>query len=243
MKRVIVLITVLVLCLGMVAPVYAAEDNFVPSIAYKSSPKIVPVIGPDGAEYLGVIRDANGNIIDYVGHGCLRITPISDLWDEEIYVPQVVEDLLRYIYESLNNGTMEIPYEKHDADLKCKRMVIRDLFDARWYCKEHPDMLAPEGVVLEIIFDLGIDPEAELFVMTFDEETEEWDPIVEAENNGDGTVTCTFEHLCAIEFSIIGGDKECTNIWLWIILLILAVVTFFIILFYKKKKKKDQAAA
>ena len=38
--------------------------------------------------------------------------------------------------------------------------------------------------------------------MTYDEETREWTPVVKTVNNGDGTVTCTFEELGVIAFSV-----------------------------------------
>ena len=47
MKKVICLLIVLMLCLSMAAPAFAAEDDFVPSITYKPNPEIVPVEGED----------------------------------------------------------------------------------------------------------------------------------------------------------------------------------------------------
>ena len=62
MKKIICLLTVLVLCMSLVVPAMAAEDSFVPSITYKPNPEIVPVAGEDGQEYIGVIRDKEGKI-------------------------------------------------------------------------------------------------------------------------------------------------------------------------------------
>ena len=80
MKRVICLLIALVLCLSLAAPVFATEAGFVPSITYKPNPEIVPV-EKDGKEYIGIIRDEKGEILDYVEHGCLMITPIAHVWD------------------------------------------------------------------------------------------------------------------------------------------------------------------
>ena len=248
MKKIICLLTVLVLCMSLVVPAMAAEDDFVPSITYKPNPEIVPVTDEAGEEYIGVIRDQDGEILDYVGHGCLRITPIAHVWDEEIEVDQVIEDLLLFVYDSLNDGSMVIPYEKHEADLNADNMVIRDLFDARWVCEEHRKMIEEEGITFEIKFDLGVVAEAEIFVMTYDEETKEWSPIVETVNNGDGTVTCTFEHLCAIEFSMPvaaampsapAEDVQAgANMLPWYIVLALAIGAFVVVLIARKKKQK-----
>lgn len=245
MKRIICLLIALVLCVSLAAPVFATETGFVPSITYKPNPEIVPV-EKDGEEYIGVIRDEKGEIIDYVEHGCLKITPIAHVWDEEIVVPENIEDLLLYVYEGLNDGSLEIPYEKFEANLNPADMVIRDLFDARWVCEEHRAMIEKEGVTFEIIFDLGVVAEAEIYVMTFDETTKKWSPIVKTVNNGDGTVTCTFEHLCAVSFSMpLAGttaptdDAQSPNLLPWIIILIVAVVGFVVVLIVKNKKKAD----
>ena len=243
MRKIICLLTVLVLCLSMAAPAFAAENGFVPSITYKPNPEIVPVEGEDGGEYIGVIRNPKGEIEDYVGHGCLLITPIAHVWDEEIEVPKVIEDLLLFVYDSLNDGSMKIPYEKHEAELNPANMVIRDLFDARWVCEEHRAMIEKEGYTFELTFELGVVADAQIFVMTFDEAAGEWSPIVKTVNNGDGTVTCTFEHLCAIEFSMPivpsapSDDAPACNLLLWIILLILALIGVVVVLVIKKKKK------
>ena len=243
MRKVICLAIALLLCLSLVLPAFAAEDGFVPSITYKPNPEIVPVEGKDGEEYIGVIRDKDGNILDYVGHGCLKITPIAHVWDEEIDVLQEIEDLLLFVYEKLNDGSMKIPYDKHEANLDAANMVIRDLFDARWVCEEHRAMIEKEGYVFELTFDLGVVADAQIFVMTYDEATKEWDPIVKTVNNGDGTVTCTFEHLCAIEFSmpvnavtVPADDAQQPNILPWIIVLLMSVVAVVGVVVSKKKK-------
>ena len=105
-------------------------------------------------------------------------------------------------------------------------------------------MLEPKGVVLELTFDLGVVADAQIFTQTYDEEKDEWEPIVSTVNNGDGTITCVFEHLCAIEFSMpltpvtapVEAEKT-VNLLPWIILLIVAALMLFFFIVYKKKKK------
>lgn len=244
MKKLVCLLIVLVLCLTMAAPVFATENGFVPSITYKPNPEIVLVENEDGEECIGIIRDQEGNILDYVDHGCLMSTPIAHVWDEEIEVPEEVEKLLIKVYDGLNDGSMELPYEKHEDDLDALNMVILDLFDARWICEEHREMIEKEGVTFEITFDVGIAPDVPIYAMTYDEEANEWSPIEKVVNNGDGTVTCTFEHLCAVAFSIPmdvasapSVDVQSPSVLPWIIVLILAVVGLVVILVAKNKKK------
>ena len=93
------------------------------------------------------------------------------------------------------------------------------------------------------ITDLGVVADAQIFVSTYDETTKEWSPIVKTVNNGDGTVTCTFEHLCAVAFSMpLAGttvpveDAPATNLLPWIIILVLAIVAFVVVVIIKNKK-------
>lgn len=244
MRKLICMLIALVMCLSIATPAFAAENGFVPSITYKPNPEVVPVEDENGDEYIGVIRDEDGEIIDYVAHGCLLIAPIAHVWDEEIEVPADVERLLTFVYEELTSHNMEIPYEKHEAELDPANMVIRDLFDARWSCEEHREMIEKDGVTFEITFDLGVVADAQIFVMTYDEEANEWSPIVKTVNNGDGTVTCTFEHLCAIEFSmpiaaatVPAEEAPSANAMPWVVILILAVVAVVAIVISKNKKK------
>lgn len=244
MRKIFCLFIALVMCLSIAAPVFAADNGFVPSITYKPEPEIITVKDDKGEDAVGVIRNGDGDVVGYVGHGCFRITPIAHVWDEEIEVPDYIEDLLIYVYEGLNDGSLKIDYDKFNANLNAGDMVIRDLFDIRWYCDECKALLGLEGNTLDIIFDLGVVSEAEIFVATFDETSKSWSPIVKTVNNGDGTVTCTFEHFCAVSFSMpVAGsnapvdDAQGTNLWLWILLLIAAVVVFVVVVIVKNKKK------
>ena len=107
-------------------------------------------------------------------------------------------------------------------------------------------MVEEKGILFEITCDLGISAETPIYVMTYDEDSKEWSPIVKTVNNGDGTVTCTFEHLCAIEFSMPVAvapapvdDVATMPIWPWILLLIIAVGAIIVIIVSKKNKKES----
>lgn len=266
MRKLTYLMIALAICLSIAVPVFATQNNateaaaqtaasenegFVPSITYKPSPEIVAVKDDAGNEAIGTIVNDKGEILDYVSHGCLDITPIAHVWDPEEEVPADVERLLTFVYEEINAEKMEIPYEKHEGvKLDGYKMVIRDLFDARWACEEHRAMIEDEGILFEITFDLGVSADTPIYVMTYDEETKEWSPVVKTVNNGDGTVTCTFEHLCAIEFSMPvaaavapGEDVTGMPIWPWILILVLAVAAIVVILISKRNKAEEERVA
>ena len=96
MRKFICAMLVLLLCMSVVLPA-AADEGFVPSITYKPEPELVNVVGPDGKEYIGVVKDANGEVISYVDHGCLLITPIAHVWDDESVGPEEGERRLRVV--------------------------------------------------------------------------------------------------------------------------------------------------
>jgi len=243
MKRVVCIVMALVLLLALACPAFAAENHFVPSITYKPSPDIIPVADEEGNEYLGVIRNAEGEIVDYVDHSCIVLTPVAHVWDEEKDIPEEVEELLLFVHSELNEEGKDLPYEKFDAGLDPANMVIRDLFDVRWNCEEHPEMVLPDGVYFEITFDLGVMPDVEIFAMTYDEEGKDWHPIVKTVNNGDGTVTCTFEHLCAVAFampvaaaSVPQTEPQSTSFaWGWLVAFAVAAVAVVVMMTKKKK--------
>lgn len=239
MKKFIAILAVLMLCATMVLPVAAASNEFTPSVTNKPAPEIVPVVDPDGNPAVGVICDADGQIISYVYEDCLIVTPISEA-NTDTEIPDSSRDVLLDVYNKLTSGKMTLPYEKHSSKLNAGNMVIRDLFDAAFICSEHPDILETEGVVLKITFDLNVEAGVDVYTMTYNNDA--WNPIVSTVNNDDGTVTCIFEHLCPVEFSVQTaeeppvqtGDDSAKDLALWggvaalalVAIIVLTVVTF-----------------
>lgn len=202
MKKFLACLTVLMICLSLAAPAAAAE--FVPSITMKGAPNIVGFLDGEGLEAIGKILDDDGTVIGYVRPECLVVTAVADAKTSKD-IPADARDLLLSVYDKLTSGEMTLPYGKHGSEVDELNMVIRDLFDATWLCEEHPEAIAPEGVTFEITFDLGVAPDQKVYVMSY--KNEEWNPVVSTVNNGDGTVTCVFESLCPIEFSV-EGDPD-----------------------------------
>lgn len=207
MKKIIACAAVLSLLVCLCVSAMAAP--FAPSVTIKPSPDVVPVYDDNGDPAVGVVREKDGSIIDYVYGDCLIVTAVADAPTSD-RIPEAAKVLLLSVYDKLTSGEMTLPYDKFGADLNADDMVIRDLFDATFVCEEHPDILQPEGVTFEITFKLNVAADEDVFVMTY--KNEEWNPIVKAVNNGDGTVTCTFEHLCPISFSVEKADEEAPDV-------------------------------
>ena len=201
MKRVFAVLMIVLLCTAMV--VSASADTFTPSVTNKPAPELVPAIDPDGNPHPGYIMDDDGKILDYLDEGCLVITPVSKA-ETSNEIPADSKETLLYVYEQLTSGKMTMPYHLHNPNYDSDDMVIRDLFDATFLCGEHPKMLEPTGVMLVLTFDIGVKADEDVSVMTY--KNGAWGNIVKITNNGDGTVTCVFEHLCPIAFSVPTGN-------------------------------------
>lgn len=201
MKKMMTLLMVLALMVAMACPAFAAEGKFTFSPGPDSDPVVVER-DFNGTKAAGIIRDANGEIVAYVPAGCLLLTPLADAVDEEKEVPEEVRELLLSVYEALTSGEMTVPYEKHGDDVNPDEMTMRNLFDIRFTCEEHAAMMEQEGYTIEVSFELGIEKDVPVYSMVYGEETEDWEPVVSTENNGDGTINVVFDQLCVVEFSV-----------------------------------------
>lgn len=240
MKRFFAIITVVMMCISLAVPALAAQE-FMPSVTNKPAPEIVPVLDPEGNPHIGLVRNEDGEIVSYVDEGCLIITPVSEV-ETSTEIPEASRVILRDVYSKLTAGTMTIPYEKHGVGLDTSNMVIRDLFDATFVCQEHPAMLEPEGVTLELIFDLNVKADVDVYAMTY--KNSQWDPIVSCTNNGDGTVTAVFEKLCPVEFSIdtappkTGDVSSQLSVWGIVAIASLAAIVILTVVYRADAKKR-----
>lgn len=245
MKKLISLLAVLMLCAALLVPAYAANE-FKPSVEFKPAPEIVPVLDGEGNSALAMLVDEDGIVVDYIYEHdyCLIVTPVARA-EEDPIIPESAKNTLLDVYAKLTAGTMTLPYEKFNANLVSSNMVIRDLFDVTLLCVEHNEILERPDVDLVVTFRLGVDADKAVYSMTY--KNNDWNPIVSSDNNGDGTVTCTFAHLCPVSFSVEGeqkppvqtGDPAGEQMNLWFILCGVAVLGVIVLTaFYVTNNKK-----
>ena len=236
MKRVFAVLIVLAMSFAVMGTAFAAETEFVPSIGYKPAPEIIAV----------EIVDEEGNVIEEVPLEHLLITSVSESADSE-EIPPEAKEMLLYVYEQLTTGAMTLPAEKLSDKLSPEELTVRDLFDLSWICPEeaptHEDRVEPEGARLRVTFDLNLAADARLFTMTYKDG--EWNPIVSVTNNGDGTVTCVFEHLCPVAF-IYGEDLDVpstgfqfnSEMMLWLSVMVVSSVGLVAVVALHRKKEQ-----
>ena len=232
MKKVICLLIVLMLCLSMAAPAFAAEDDFVPSISYKDGPEIIK-----GEQDEKDVTD------------CLIVTTIKEAEDKVTEITQYDCDLLLDVYDKLMKDEMRLPLEND--------YVIRDLVDVSYKyndcrtAEDHgnkPEELKAPGKTVTIVFDMGLAADEKLIVMTYIENpnarTSEgtWVPVESVVNNGDGTLTVVFEDICPVAFvTELGnaaptGDAARNQLGIFIGLMVVSAAAIVVILCLKGKK-------
>lgn len=238
MKKTISVLMMLVLLLGLAVPVYA--QDFVPSISYKDNPDVVGDVE---------LVDPEGNVLEKLDSECLEITPVSEAAAKKPEDRSESDQLLVDVYNQLLSGEMKLPFDEDKAG----DMVIRDLIDASLICGDvhtnpsHVEELAKTGVCIRITFDLGVKADTEVTVMAYVDG--QWVKAERVVNNGDGTVTCIFEQICPIAFSVeegaeedvpTTGDTQGRFLLLWVLLLVVSFGAMLVLLLkgHKLKLKK-----
>lgn len=222
MRRVISLITVLVLCLSVVCPAFAT-DTFVPSISDKGHPEI---------NWPVMLLDDEGQVVGEIDEGCLIVTPVSEAETAED-IPEDAKKELLDVYKQLTDGTMTLP---GDEDL-----VIRDLFDASLICTDdHKETLDQEGVYIELTFDLSIAAGVDVVVMAYVDGV--WVPAHSVVNNGDGTVTVLLEDICPIAiavhedyYDVPAQTGDNSGILIWTVVMLLSAAALVVLLISRRK--------
>lgn len=212
MKKVISLVTALLICVSLASSVFAAEDAFVPSVPSKGAPEVVTVKDNAGKDVAGVIKDDAGKTTGYVEVGKLTVTSVAEA-NTSTDISADAKATLLDVYDKLSKGTMKLPYgEGVDAD----KMVIKDLFNVTCTLETEDN--------IELTFDIGVASSAKVVVMTYKNNT--WNEITSVKNNGDGTITCVFEHFCPVAIAIPADANktpsdtgDSSNLVLWTVLL------------------------
>ena len=241
MKKVISLIVVLLVCVSLTCAVFA--DEFVPSVSYKGAPGLLTIKDAEGKEAIGALRDASGKIVSYVYADCLLLTPVAQA-ETSTEIPAAAKETLLSVYAALTDGTMNLPYSE---TLNADSMVIKDLFDLSLICTGdgHAEELAKEGVTLELVFQVDVPDAKKVSVMTYSANA--WGEIAKVQDNGDGTITCNFEHLCPVAISVGSpasgdtgktGDEMGRYLFLWAGLMVASAGVIVTMLVVRRKAKR-----
>ena len=227
MKRAISLAIAFVMIFAFACPAFAADNDFVGSITYKDGPPLMTAI-MEGERH----------------DSCIVISSIAQAKAKSTDITQEERDLLLEVYEKLNDGTMDPGIGDN--------YVIRELVDINFKynaCRQIPEhqpkieALAKPGVTITLTLRLGIAASDEIIVKAYKDGS--WIDIPTT-NNGDGTVSCTFEHFCPVLFAVKGGsssmppqtgDVAGQQLALWIALMVVATAGLVSVIVVSSRKK------
>ncbi|MBR5126033.1 MAG: hypothetical protein IKU68_04780 [Oscillospiraceae bacterium] len=185
MRKVISLVLAVLVCASLAAVAFA--DAFTPSVTYKDAPLMTSAV-------------IDGDTVT----DCVVVTSVQAARKGTTDITEEERDLLIEVYEKLNDGSMKVEGLSDEY-------VIRDLVDISFSnegCRKQPshndkgNHLAQEGIAVNITLNYGIAADVDVVVMTYIDG--KWAPIEKVVNNGNGSLTCTFEDLCPVLFAVKG---------------------------------------
>ncbi len=209
MKKFLSVVLAFTFILSLSLSVFAAGNNFVPSISEKPAPEIIE--GEDnGQKFVGKIIDGDGEIKKKVPTGKLLVTPIADI-DKEDELDQATKDELKAAYNELTKKDKKLSSicpelnklvadnlgDGKDAD----NLVIRDFFDVTIIGDEYKEELKKQNH--KFVVDLKVPVDKDAFVAATVFVDGKWQ-LVETVNNGDGTITCSFDSVCPVALFVEG---------------------------------------
>ena len=213
MKKIVLCLLALALCLSTAAVSFADQVAFVPSISYKPAPELVKT-EPSGHET------------------CVVVTPVAEA-DTSDKISDADAAILKTVYEELRKDGVKLSekcaaltalvQEKLGENKTADDLVVRDLFDVSVVCGELETLLGEDGA-LKLTFKSTVAKGEAVFAMVYVDGR--WEPVKDAVNNNDGTITLTFTKLCPVAIMVpssVGSDDaqtgESTDTTLWIALM------------------------
>ena len=255
MKKRVKGVIAVALSLIMMCPVITVKADFTPSVSYKPAPEIVTTPDGNGNEIIGYVKDEDGNVLSTEYTSSIIITPIAEV-DTSTRIPKSAAKELKKVYNDivlgktkfsdypdLNKAVSEAIGQGKDGD----DLVVRDIFDITEVSDTLLKYLPGKGNTIDLTFDLGVAKDEFVAVMIYI--NGQWELATDVINNGDGTVTITFEHFSPVAFLVHGtgvkgelvpltGDNTMKDITLWIALAGVSLVAMIgVAIVYRRKRR------
>ena len=190
MRKIVTVLMALLIISTLACPVFAAENQFMPSVSYKDGPEL------EKAEQKGKENT-----------DCVVITSIQNAKNKSTDITQEARDLLLDVFSQLQKGSMKLP-------LNNGKYVIRELVDISFKQADcvntdhvHEEELNKPEVTITLELDLGVNKYTEVRAFSYNDGA--WNEVVSVENNGDGTLTVVMDHFCPVAFCV--STDEVTN--------------------------------
>ena len=194
-KKLISLVLALMICMSVTCTAFAAA--YTASVENKGAPAVVEIQDAEGNSAVAALTGDLPEGLALVTGDFLVVTALADA-QTSAAIPDTSEQALLEVYNGLEDGSIQVPFEELDPE-NADNLVIRDLFDVSWTDVDgnsFEELLNEEGVSLQMTFAMDLEAGAKVYVMVYKNDT--WNQIEQVTNNGDGTITCVFGHLCPV---------------------------------------------
>lgn len=195
MKKIISLVLTLMICMSVTCTAFATA--YTASVENKGAPAVVEIQDEEGNAAIAMLTGDLPEGMTFVTGDFLVVTAVADAKTSDA-IPDASAQALLEVYNGLQDGSIQVPFEELDQE-NADKLVVRDLFDISWTDVDgnsFEELLNAEGVSLEMTFAMEIAADAKVYVMVYKNDT--WTQIERVTNNGDGTITCVFNHLCPV---------------------------------------------
>ena len=209
MKKVFGLVLALAICMSVSCTAFA--EAFTASVENKSAPAVVEIVNEAGETAIATLTGDLPEGMEMVSVDALVVTSVADAESSD-QIPEASQQALLEVYNGLQDGSIQVPFEELDAE-KASDLVIRDLFDVSWVDvigDDFKNVLESEGISLEMTFAMDIAADATVYVMVYKNDV--WQEIQQVTNNGDGTITCVFAHLCPVAVIVEAEEVEVAEV-------------------------------
>lgn len=172
MKKLICMLICLSLCASLALPVLAEESSrFIPSY---------------GLEVEEAVQD------DQDVKECVVVTSVTEAEEKSTDIAQEERDLLVAVYDALSDGSMVLPVSG-----EYQFVELMDVCFALENCRQKDDHDQEEkDASLTVKFQLEIEAYEALMALVYIDE--KWELVENLTDNGDGTVTITFDETCPV---------------------------------------------
>ena len=247
-------IVAILLCL-MMCPIIVAQADFTPSVGHKSEPDIVTTPDENGDPVIGEVVDPDGNVLSKEYLWSLIVTSIAQA-DTSTKIPDSARRELKKVYNDIVLGKTDFTtYRDLEQWIKnnlgagktANDMVVRDIFDITEVSDTLLQYLPGKGNTIDLTFDLDVAADQKIAAMIFIDG--KWELAPNVRNNGDGTVTITFEHFSPVAFLAEGtgvkgnlvpvtGDNQMDDMMLWIVLAVgsLTAIVAVGIIYHRRRR-------
>lgn len=181
MKKLICLLVSLALCAGLALPVLAAETRFVPSYGLEVEEAVLE----------------NEDV-----KACVTVTSVTEAKDKSTDISQEERETLVEVYDALSDGSMILPVSG-----EYQFVELMDVSFALEGCRQAEDHAHEDAEAnLTVKFRMEIEAYEALIALTYIDE--KWEPVESIADNGDGTVTITFDEICPVVILTHDGSAE-----------------------------------